>query len=225
MRTARDETSAAPTTRGRSTSGPATSWSRWTRRVGLNRGLPAAASPCLGLSCRARTPTLLCPLPALGVARWCAGRRVRSFNDYLRNHVGRYPSRCQEDSCGRALFITKRLSSVPHVYSLVIAHESANASSDEIQRTLTAVEDTIDINAIYGHGTEASAQPCCARLRHINAFALAHYVAFTWDEVANYWLLRDDAVCKVVGPSFEDVVKKCVANRYQPGLLFYDLEM
>lgn len=36
------------------------------------------------------------------------------------------------------------------------------------------------------------------------------------------WLMFDDATVVEVGPTFENVVQKCVKSTYQPALLFYE---
>mmetsp|Transcript_3943 Transcript_3943/g.11149 ORF Transcript_3943/g.11149 Transcript_3943/m.11149 type:complete len:1211 (+) Transcript_3943:1-3633(+) len=145
------------------------------------------------------------------------------FVQILRRTVGELPGICQNDSCAKELIKQKLHVSRPDVYSLVIVHESESVSQADIKRTLDAVESTMDVAAIYSDDPAHPVEPKPAVLRHVNAFAFAHYVAFTWNEVANAWLLRDDSVCKVVGPSFEDVKAKCIANRYQPGLLLYEI--
>jgi hypothetical protein len=89
-----------------------------------------------------------------------------------------------------------------------------------------AVEGGIDLTLVYARDDEGAPQPGPRRavLRHISAFASAHYVAFTWSEMAGSWLLRDDTMCSIVGPTFDHVRARCVANCYQPTLLIYETE-
>lgn len=157
---------------------------------------------------------------------WRAGTRSQPFHATLCDAtVGRYPGKCQNPECEKDVTIHKHLVNDPLVYSLVIVHESDNVSKEALQRTLAAVDDEIDLSQIYAADPNDPNPPPPRRavLRHVNAFALAHYVAFTWSEIAGQWLLRDDTMCRLVGPNFEAVKAKCVANRYQPGLLFYEV--
>lgn len=140
--------------------------------------------------------------------------------------VGQYAGKCQNEKCEKDVTIYKHLVNNPQVYSLVIVHQTDNVTKEDLQRTLAAVDDEIDVSQIYCADPNDLSPPALPRravLRHINAFALAHYVAFVWSDVANMWLLRDDTLCREVGPTFEHVKAKCVANRYQPGLLFYEV--
>jgi hypothetical protein len=151
-----------------------------------------------------------------------AGARQVPFDQLLRSLVGQYPAKCQNEKCEQDVTTHKHCTCDPAVYSLVIAHESESVSNQDIRRTLAAVEPTIDISNVYASEPGAARRPMPAQLRHINAYAFAHYVAFTWSEVAGKWLLRDDTMCRVVGSTFEEVVAKCVMNRYQPSLLIYE---
>ena len=146
------------------------------------------------------------------------------FNEMLHSLVGQYPSRCQNDKCERPVVTRKYRIRDSSVYSLVIVHESDSVSQEDLRRTLAAVDAEVDVASIYSSEEQPRDHPKSrAILRHINAYALAHYVAFTWSEMAGKWLLRDDSTCKLVGDTLEDVKAKCVANRYLPGLLLYEL--
>lgn len=142
----------------------------------------------------------------------------------LRGLVGEYPGRCQNDECEKAVSTQKHCLSDSAVYSLAIAHESDNVPAEDLHRTLAAVDDEIDLALVYARDDAEPLLPRRAVLRHISAFAFAHYVAFTWSDMAGSWLLRDDTMCRVVGPTFEHVKARCVANRYQPSLLIYELQ-
>ena len=147
-----------------------------------------------------------------------AGQRTCSFTSLLSRQVGQFPSKCQNDKCEKDVITRKVLTAMPLVYSLVIVHESHNVSAEDIRQAMEAVDDVVDVAAIYGLEHAQLAQ-----IKHVNAYAFQHYVAFTWNEMAQQWLLRDDSTCRVVGPTFEDVKRKCVENRYQPGLLLYEV--
>jgi len=146
------------------------------------------------------------------------GVRILPFEEVLRRTVGQFPGKCQNDKCEKDVTTLKACRVDSLVYSLVIVHESDNVQKKDLQRTLAAVDAEINVSHIYADGL----LPRRAVLKHINAFALAHYVAFTWSDMMGAWLLRDDTMCRIVGKTFEDVKAKCVANRYQPGLLFYE---
>lgn len=155
-----------------------------------------------------------------------AAARLRPFSLVLRDLVGEYPGRCQNDKCEKAVRTFKHLCSHSAVYSLAMAHESDNVPADDLHRTLAAVEPEIDLTLVYARDDEGAPEPGPRRafLRHISAFAFAHYVAFTWSEMAGSWLLRDDTMCRIVGPTCDHVRARCVANRYQPSLLIYETE-
>ena len=134
--------------------------------------------------------------------------------------------RCQRTGCEKETTVFRHLVNKPTVYSLVVVFGSGAASKEELSRTLAAVDDELDVAQIYTADptSRTDLPPRRAVLKHITAFALAHYVAFTWSDLAGEWLLRDDTMCRRVGPTFEHVKAKCVANRYQPGLLFYEAQ-
>ncbi|KAK9830628.1 hypothetical protein WJX81_006901 [Elliptochloris bilobata] len=125
---------------------------------------------------------------------------------------------CDTDvgGCGAQNEIVVRLTRAPPaVFTVQLAWESQQESAADITATLAAVQDRVDLGAVYsGLGRQEY------RLRSMVCFYGAHYHAFVCS--SNRWLTFDDSAVNAVGPEWRTVIKKCGLGRIQPAVLLFE---
>lgn len=119
---------------------------------------------------------------------------------------------------------------VPPVFCLSLGWLADRIDKGSVVAALRLVSQLLDFRQLFALGMEDSvgdgsggrSAPHVYRLRGMVLYYGKHYVAVVASESMRAWLLLDDTRISVVG-DWAAVVDKCVACRYQPTILFYEL--
>ena len=140
-----------------------------------------------------------------------------------------------------------RLLTVPRIFSLGIAANTAHATKPEIADTLEGIDETLNLRDVFdGLGTAWEGTDARFQLVGLTAFYEQHYVCYCYSQAcrdtdppplslssthrasllssqgAGQWILYDDDTRRLAGRDFDAVKEKCVQGRLHPQLLFYD---
>lgn len=116
-----------------------------------------------------------------------------------------------------------RLLTVPRIFSLGIAANTAHATKPEIADTLEGIDETLNLRDVFdGLGTAWEGTDARFQLVGLTAFYEQHYVCYCYSQGAGQWILYDDDTRRLAGRDFDAVKEKCVQGRLHPQLLFYD---
>jgi len=136
----------------------------------------------------------------------------------LQNH--QLPCDPDEGGCGRVNHVCQNLRRPPGVLTLELAWATERTPAEDIEATLAAVDDVVDLGEIY---TGLPQKEHMYRLRSMVCYYGAHYQAFVMSPNLLKWLIFDDESIGVIG-TWEAVKAKCLAGRIQPSVLFFERE-
>ncbi|KAK9808996.1 hypothetical protein WJX72_007602 [[Myrmecia] bisecta] len=144
-----------------------------------------------------------------------------SFGQLLHAVDATHRKSCDTDAggCGAQHPVTHTLLNSPAVFTIQLAWESAHESALNISTSMAAVQEVLDIAAVY---PGQQLEPHTYRLSSLACFYGAHYVAFVRGGGGGGapWLMCDDASISVVG-GWAQVLQRCGLGHIQPAVLFY----
>ncbi|KAK9808861.1 hypothetical protein WJX72_005355 [[Myrmecia] bisecta] len=144
-----------------------------------------------------------------------------SFGQLLHAIDATHRKSCDTDGggCGTLHPVIHTLLNSPDVFTIQLAWESAHESALNISTSMAAVQEVLDIAAVY---PGQQLEPHTYRLSSLACFYGAHYVAFVRGGGGGGapWLMCDDASISVVG-GWAQVLQRCGLGHIQPAVLFY----
>ncbi len=147
-----------------------------------------------------------------------------SLGRIIHDIEAQHQKRCDKDpphgGCNTLTPVTKALSNVPDVFTLLLAWEQ-DVSSEEIAGTMDYIDEVLKPQEVFTNGNcPHEIESMTFALHGMFCYYGQHYFAFIYRPEEKAWVMFDDATVAPVGP-WTAVVAKCRAGRIQPSVLFY----
>lgn len=126
--------------------------------------------------------------------------------------------------CGTRISIRKELVNRPDVISVGLVWDSEHPTLTLIRSVFQLIQTTIQLDEVFDLNCASSGEQ---QQRHqLNLVGLVtyygkHYSTYLYNSQLAEWIYFDDATVRVIGPSWSQVVDKCLKGHFQPLLLLY----
>jgi hypothetical protein len=107
----------------------------------------------------------------------------------------------------------------PKVFTIGLAWDTACPSIQDIDSILDIIDEDVDIKQMF----EGPIPNSKYKLKGMICYYGKHYDAYFRN--GSYWWVFDDATVKEVSRNWDDVRKRCCKGRFQPSILFYELQV
>ena len=129
-------------------------------------------------------------------------------------------AKCRNYQTTNALIpVELSLDNHPRVLSLGIQWTNDQPSVGTLTRIIESIAPTLDLEKSFSCASSSG-----AHLVGCFAYYGRHYIAYFFNPEWNQWLVFDDAEVRPIGTHWEDVSRHCLVNRFQPLLLFYQVQ-
>lgn len=124
--------------------------------------------------------------------------------------------------CGTRISIKKTLVNRPDVVSVGLVWDTEHPTIALIRNVFQLIETVIRLNEVFDLETNVPTH----KNAQLNLVGLVtyygkHYSTYLYHTQHSEWIYFDDATVRVIGPSWQQVVDKCVKGHFQPLLLLY----
>lgn len=148
-----------------------------------------------------------------------AGRHGRSkFGTTLRHAVfANNMVDCKVPGCQSSTQAVCSLKHAPAVLAVSLNWSSASPAPVELKAALKVIKTDLDLRDTF----QNLDKPYGYSLASVVCYYGQHYAAFVRDLRTNKWTYYDDSLVKNVGTTWDEVLTRCEAGRWQPQLLMY----